>query len=390
MRVQFPSDPAEKRQALLRAVGDIKEVLAAHADESEALRTLHPASVSALTDSGLMGLKCPVVLGGAEADPLTQMEVIESVSYIDPSAGWCLSICNGGQSVVGACLPQSAVERAFAGDRLPCFAGSFTARPAVAVSGGYRLSGHWPWASGIRHADWLGATVIVSDNGDAPYPRFALFPVDQAEVYDNWHVSGLTGTGSSDFSLSDIFVPEDFTIDMRRWEPLRGGPFYRLGLPGMLVNELAGFALGVARRALDTIVNLAKTKQRGYGRQTNLADRAAFQRAIGESDLRLRAIRALAFETLEKAWDIVRSGQSPSTDLQIDLRSMATLVVDVARDIASIACRYGGGTAIQLNCILQRCLRDLEAESAHLFVSDISYELHGQCLLGREGIDPMA
>jgi len=218
----------------------------------------------------------------------------------------------------------------------------------------------------------------------------ALVPADQAEIHDNWHVSGLKGTGSSDFSLTDVFVPEDFTIDMRRWEPLRGGPFYRLGIPGMLVNELAGFALGVARRALDTVIDLAKTKQRGYGRKTTLADRAVFQRAIGESDLRWRAIRALAFETIGKAWDTVRSGQSPSTQLQVDLRSMATLVVDVARDIVSVACRYGGGTAIQLDCVLQRCLRDLEAESAHLFVSDVTYELHGQCILGAEGIDPMA
>src|SRR5580704_2217748 len=106
MSTKFPADRIEKRQALLQAVANIKDILAAHAGESETLRTLHPASVAALTDSGLFAMKGPSELGGAEADPITQLEVIEATSYIDPSAGWCLSICNGGVSVVGSCLPQ--------------------------------------------------------------------------------------------------------------------------------------------------------------------------------------------------------------------------------------------------------------------------------------------
>jgi alkylation response protein AidB-like acyl-CoA dehydrogenase len=115
------------------------------------------------------------------------------------------------------------------------------------------------------------------------------------------------------------------------------------------VNELAGVGLGVARRALSTIIEVAKTKQRGYGRQTSLVDRAAFQLAIGEADLRLLAARALAFRTLEKAWDAVCRDQNLSAQLQVELRAMTTFVVDVARQVASIACRYGGGTAIQLD-----------------------------------------
>jgi len=257
------------------------------------------------------------------------------------------------------------------------------------VNGGYRISGRWPWASGIRHADWLLAMAIVEANGSPPYPRITAFPASQAEIHDNWHVSGLKGTGSSDFSVSDLFVPETFTIDMRTWEPKRGGPLYQLGLPGLLINELAGFALGVSRRALDSIIDLAKTKRRGYGKQTVLADRAVFQRAIGEGDLRLRAARAFAIEILGKAWDVVCAGRRPDPELQIELRSMATLVTDVALDIVTVAFRYGGGTAIHLNNVLQRCLRDMQAESTHLLVSDVTYELHGQCLLGIKELDPM-
>ncbi|MBV8458567.1 MAG: hypothetical protein JO122_18360 [Acetobacteraceae bacterium] len=216
-----------------------------------------------------------------------------------------------------------------------------------------------------------------------------VFPVSQAEIHDTWHVSGLEGTGSCDFSVSGLFVPNDFTVDMRIWEPKRGGPLYQLGRPGLVINELAGFALGVARRALDTILDLANTKCRGYGKQRMLAEREVFQRAIGEADLRLRAARGLAIESFEKAWQTVCDGRKPGPKLQVELRSVTTLVTDVALDVTALAFRYGAGSAIHLGSILQRCVRDLQAGAAHLMVSDVAYELHGQCLLGIADVDPM-
>ena len=202
-------------------------------------------------------------------------------------------------------------------------------------------------------------------------------------------MSGLKGTGSCDFSVSDLFVPEAFTVDRRVWEPKRGGPLYQLGIPGLVINELAGFALGVARRSLDAIIDLAKTKRRGYGKQATLAEREVFQRAIGEGDLRLRAARALAIEIFEKAWETVCAGRRPEPELQVEMRSATTLVTDVALDITTVAFRYGAGSAIHLSSPLQRCLRDLQAEAAHLMVSDSAYVMHGQCLLGL-AVNPMA
>jgi len=391
MNAKFPVDRMERRRALLQAVASVRDILAANAEESAVLRTLGPASIAALTDSGLFAMKCPMELGGAEADPVTQIEVIEATSYIDPAAGWCLAICNGGVAIVGSMLAQSAVKRVFAGDRPPRIAGSTMPGKAIPVDGGYRITGSWSWASGIRHAEWLLAMTLVEPDGSNPrYPRMIVFPVSQAEIYDTWHVSGLEGTGSCDFSVSDLFVPNDFTVDMRRWEPKRGGPLYQLGRPGLVINELAGFALGVARRALDAILDLAKTKRRGYGKQRMLAEREVFQHAIGEGDLRLRAARGLAIDSFEKAWQTVCDGRKPGPKLQVELRSVTTLVTDVALDVTALAFRYGAGSAIHLGSILQRCVRDLQAGAAHLMVSDMAYELHGQCLLGVADVDPMA
>jgi alkylation response protein AidB-like acyl-CoA dehydrogenase len=385
----FPGGREATRRVLLDAVTSVRETLAAHADESESLKTLAAASVQALTDSGLLAMKCPRELGGAEADPVTQIEVIEATSYIDGAAGWCLSIGNGGLSLLSSCLPQAAINKMFSLGRPPRCAGSLTPGQAVPVEGGYRITGRWPWASGVRHAEYVAAMTIVKANGRAPYPRICVMPASQVEIHDNWNVSGLKGTGSCDFSAHQLFVPESFTFDLSVWEPKRGGPLYQLGLPGLLINEIAGFALGIARRALDEIIAYAKNKCRGYSQQTLLADRGVFQRAIGLSDLRLRAARALTFEVFEKAWQTVSCGMRPEAQLQVAMRSAATFDMDVALDVATTAFRYGGGGVIHLTNVLQRCLRDLQAGGGHLMASDVAYDMHGRCLLGIPNVDPM-
>jgi alkylation response protein AidB-like acyl-CoA dehydrogenase len=121
----------------------------------------------------------------------------------------------------------------------------------------------------------------------------------------------------------------------------------------------------------------------------SLVERAVFQRVLGESDLRLRAARGLIIEIFEKAWETVCAGRTPEPQLQVEMRSATTLVTEVALEVTTQAFRYGAGTAVHLDNILQRCLRDLQVGASHLMVSDSAYELHGQCLLGIPGVNPM-
>ena len=224
--------------------------------------------------------------------------------------------------------------------------------------------------------------LVEQPGGGPPRSLMAMLPTAEVEIHDMWHVVGLKGTGSCDYSVSDHFVPAGFTFDLQAFQPQRGGSLYRIGLPSLLQSVHAGFALGVGRRALDAIIDLARTKRRGYGKQTPLAERAVFQHVIGESDLRLRAARGLVLEILEKVWATACGDRKLDAQLHIELRSATTLATEVALDVATQAFRYGGGTAIHLHSILQRCLRDLQVGAAHLMVSDSTYELHGQCLLG--------
>ena len=389
MNAPFPSERQEKRAVLLQAVEQVRETLVAEIDTAEEARTLPNASVTALREAGLFRMKLPAELGGAEADPVTQLEVIETVTTINPSAGWCMFIGAAIVGMAGAFLPDKTIAELFPNGHAPTMAGGLMPGKAVPEDGGYRVNGRWSWGSGIRHAEWVLTQTLVDHGNDMPEVRATVFPIKQTEVIDNWHVVGMKGTGSCDYAVHDLFVPEAYTFGLGTTPPQRGGPLYLMGWPGYVANEHAAFALGIARSALDAITDLARSKKRGYGPQKRLAERSIFQRMVAEADLKLRGTRLVVIDILEKAWQTASAGQVPGPALQAEMRSAAALATDVALEITNSAFRYGAGSAVRLENVLQRCLRDLNTAAAHLMVSDASYENYGQFLLDLPDADPM-
>ena len=192
----FPIDRTEKRRVLMDAVESVRATLEAGGPEAELTATLPPASVNALYDSGLLRLKLPQALGGAEADLVTQLDVLEAVTRIDASAGWCLMIGAASLGGLGAFLPDEAIDEIFVDGNPPRVAGVFAPfGTAVPVEGGYRLNGRWPFGSGVRHSQWLSAGArVVTESGtpgatdEAGHPsqiRFAM-RTDDVKIHDNW------------------------------------------------------------------------------------------------------------------------------------------------------------------------------------------------------------
>ena len=391
MSVTFPTERAAKRAALLAAVERLRDVVAAGAEEGERLRTLPPETVRALAESGLLALKVPEALGGAEADPVTQLEVLEALTRIDTATGWCLMVASTAVGLPAGFLPDEAIGKILAGGRIPPAAiAIFPSGTATPVDGGYRLSGRWPFASGVRHAEWLTAGAMVRrDARELGERHIVVIPASAAEIHDNWKVAGLEGTGSSDFSVTDLFVPAAFAWNPATATPRRGGALFRLGMPAFVAYEHVAFALGVARRALDAGLELAQGKRRGIVVTSPLAGRAAFQALLGESEIRLRMVRAGALDLFEAAWVTAVAGATPERRQQAELRSAATYATETAVDIVTRVFRAAGGGALYRTGILQRCLRDIHAGGQHFMVSDSAYERLGQILLGVPDVDPM-
>lgn len=385
------AERAATRQRWLDRVADIREVLVAHAEETEAQGTLARPAVDALRDGGFFNLKLPRELGGFEADQSLVMEVVEAVSYIHPASGWSAMIGAGSASMPGAYLPDEGAARVFGQGKSVVVAGSFfPAGIATPEEGGYRVSGRWRFASGVKHADWVHAgAVVVRDGGAAP-PQGAppeviqvVVPTTDIHIHDNWQVMGLRGTGSCDFSIDGLFVPQALTYAQNGFapQPQRGGYRYRLPVPAFVAEEHIGFALGVARRALDELATMATTT-RGQFRSSALSERGVVHRFVGVYDLKLRAARALSLELFEEIREKLVSDQPVDATLQTRSRAIGTYVTDLAVEIATQAFRYGGAGALFQPNIFELLLRDINGAAQHFFASDAAYEDYGKALMG--------
>jgi indole-3-acetate monooxygenase len=374
------------REVLLAAVERVRPVLEANADEAERLRTLPEAAWRALHDEGLFVLKAPRELGGLEADPLTQIEIYEAVSRIDTSAGWTLMIGTGAIALTAPFVSDAGLQKILTGGRLPRMAASvLPGGRAVPVLGGFQVTGRWSFASGCQHAEWLLGSAII-DGSDPPRVLGMLFPAEAVTLLDTWHVGGLKGTGSGDFAAQDVFVPEDLSFDPLAGVQQRGGPLYRLGIVGLLIDECGGFALGTARRALVEMLELAKSKRRGFTQQ-GVAGRSVFQFDLGYCEQALNAARANLLDAYRRAWELVlETGEAAPPEVEIELRSAAVYATDVAVDVTRRMFRHAGGHALYSGSVIERCMRDMQAASQHVAVSQSSYELRGQALLGFQGL----
>ena len=263
MTTAFPQDRLAKRKMLLDGVAAIAETLRASGPKSEEIGTLAPEAVSALRDAGMFRLKLAAEMGGAEADPVTEMLVLEGLAYNDLASGWCTMVGATGIASLGTFLPQAGLDRVFAGGNIPTAAISFfPAGRAVRDGKGFRLSGRWRFNSGIQHAEWVvGGTVVEgseAENGDRPIVMFSAFPKKDVTLYDNWRgVVGLRGTGSCDCSVENYALPEEMTFiwDLLQPKPRRGGPSYLLPPFAYVAKEHGSVAIGAARRALDELIS---------------------------------------------------------------------------------------------------------------------------------------
>lgn len=383
-------DHTETRQRLLDTVAEISEELTARTQDDEGNGTLTAKSVEILETAGMFRLKLSRALGGVEADPTTQLVVIEALSYANPAAGWCAMVGSTSVAMPGAFLTDEAIEQMFPDGRIPrCAAVAMPIGKVEVVDGGYRLTGRWPFGSGVRHSEWIAAGATVM-RGEAVEHRMMAFPTASAQIHDNWQVAGLKGTGSCDFSVDNLFIAEAFSWLRDDGEHMRGGPLYTIGLPGFVANEHAGFAIGVGRRALDSFVEREAAKARGYSSsKASLGARPAIQQMLGRGELRLRAARNLAIEINDAAYQAACATGNPSNRLHGEMRAVATHCTDVALDVVTEAFRYSGGGAIYQKNILQQCLRDMNVAAQHLMVSEMAYETLGQMILGVPDVPPM-
>lgn len=389
---QAPRIP--ERDALLEAVEKIAPVVRANAARADVLRHLPPETVEAIDDAGLFRCIQPRALGGLEADPLTQHEVIEALAYHDGSAAWCAFIGAGSSAFAAAMVPDDGFDEIRAslpaGRDWPRFAGSPPPNGrAEPVDGGYRISGRWGWASGVHHSEWVfvGTAVLADGEPQAtalgmPVARVMVMPRSELTVEDTWHTAGLRGTGSTHLSCEDVFVPEHRSFDFPFPTPQRGGAIFRLPVLGFFGPAFSGFPQGLARRAIDEVLGLAAGKRR-VGQTTALAERGVFHRDTGLADARRRAAAALVRDELTALWRRIHGEVESSALDSARLLQAFTNNAEASAEICEYGYRYAGGDAAYEGHPLQRNVRDIRVGMQHVLVGEHNHEALGRALLER-------
>jgi alkylation response protein AidB-like acyl-CoA dehydrogenase len=361
------------------------------AEAVEAERCLVPALLDGLHDAGLFRLLLPRFLDGGEVDPVTFVEVMEEIAKTDGSAAWCL--CQAGGCAMTAAYLSPEVAREVFGDRRAVLAwGPGPDARAVAVDGGYRVTGTWSFASGCRHATWLGGHCpVVTPEGQPRRradgrreERTMLFPAASAELVDVWHVSGLRGTGSDAFTVTDLYVPHAYSVSRddpaERRQP---GPLYCFPAGSLYASGFAGVAMGLARAMLDAFVELARDKTPRGGRRT-LRDNHVVQSQVAQSEARLRSARMFLLGSLAEIWgDVGRSG-ALALEQRMTIRLAATYAIHQARDVADTVYAAAGSSAIFTAGAFERRFRDMHAVTQQLQGRASHFETVGQFLLGLE------
>jgi indole-3-acetate monooxygenase len=379
---------------VLEAARAIAPEIAAQADEIEAARRLPQEIAGAMAKAGLYRVAMPKSVGGHEAPPAIVAETIETIARADASAAWCLMI--GATTALHAAYLPADLARATYGDADVITGGVFAPLGRAVPDGDdYLVTGRWQWGSGTQNAQWIVGGSMVMDGekpalgpDGAPYHKMMIFAREDVTFHDTWHVMGLKGTGSLDFSVDGARVPKARSVSLIHDKPREAGPLYRFPPFGLLAMGIAAVALGNAQGALENFQSLATSKKPQASRRT-LAERAHTQMIFAEAFASHAGARAFFYDAIAAAWAEASAGKAISLDSRAKLRLASThatrACAAICRDLHDLA----GGSAVYLNNPLQRRFRDAHVATQHMMVAPPTLEVAGRALLGLPTEDSM-
>jgi len=367
------------RDRVIDRARGMRDLVRAEAAESERLRTLSTAIVDEMWASGLMSAFNPTAAGGVEPSFREMIETWIEMAWQDGSFGW-IGIANLPSTFAAATyLPDEGFTEMFTrNDNHITIGGQyFPNGQGAVIDGGYRLSGAWSFGSGTGHSAYIGAGFFPMDNGEMrwvsegiPDMRVAFLPREEVTFTDGWYVQGLKGTGSYDYNVADVFVPEYRTMPLFTRAPCRGtSAASHMGLMPITAAGHASFALGVAKSMLDDVEELAATKVRMSDMAT-LASRPTFQKGLAHHVAAWRAARLLVIDAFSAAEAAVDAGSDLTPALRADMRVAAVYATDTARACAEWAHLAAGTTAIREGSRLERAFRDIYTGTQHAFISE--------------------
>jgi 3-hydroxy-9,10-secoandrosta-1,3,5(10)-triene-9,17-dione monooxygenase len=376
---------------LLARTRALVPVLRERAPRAEELRRLPDETIADLHASGLFRVLQPARVGGSELPFRSLFELTAVIGEGCGSTAWVLANLAAHHWLLGMWHPEAQEEIwGQSPDSLISSALIFARGRARRVPGGYRLSGRWPFSSGIDPSSWnmFGAIVADEETG-ASEPRMLLVPARDYAIIDTWHVIGLAGTGSKDVEVADVFVPAYRALSTER---IRGGPnrgsevnpgaLYKLPAVSLFAFAIAGVSLGIARGAIDHYARTTRTRLSAYTGK-NLADFASLQIRLAEAAALADAAEAIVLRDCDEATRITEAGIVPSLEQRARYRRDGAYAATMCTRAVDLLFTATGGGAIYARNPIQRAFRDVHAANAHYVLSwDVNAAVYGRVALG--------
>lgn len=355
------------------------------ASETEQRGHLSAELATELVKTGITRAHAPTELGAPEATPMESSAALQELGRADGSAAWCAMI-SATTSLASGFLPPEWSEKIYG--PAESITGGFAAPMGRArqVDGGLSVTGQWQWGSGSHNCTWLGGGALVVDDDGRPTKRadglsvpFTFFEPDQFELLDTWHVSGLKGTGSTDYRVADAFVPEG------RWfqiggDPVRPEPMYRFPFYGALALGVSSVMLGLAARAIDELLDIARSKK-PQGSSKSLAERAVVQGQLSEARAAHLSATYLLDRHVSETWAAAVAGTVPDR-LRFDLRLATSHAAQASVRAVDLCYHAMGGAAVYDTAPIQRVFRDVHVAIQHAMVAPRTFEVLGREAFG--------
>jgi alkylation response protein AidB-like acyl-CoA dehydrogenase len=379
--VAMAAAEADRVSEYLEAIRRLAPLIAANRGAFDRDRRLTDSAYAALAEAGLFRLWLPRSLGGPELTPIEFMRVVEAAAALDGSIGWLVGN-GGGMSRVGGYLPAAVVRDWFADPRTFIASTTGAVGALEVADGGYRASGRWPFGSGAPHATHFMGLATIGGSQAPDQPRLCCyFSREQVTVHDTWHVSGLRGTGSSDFEARSAFVPTSNTHPFLGLVPTEPGLLYRMPPLSVFAWTVSVVPLGIARGVIDAFVQLASSKAR-LGTSGLLRDRETVQATVGRAETTLMAARAYLIEAMSELMTSTEIGGDRLVQARARLRVAGAHAAESACTIVDRLAAEAGSIAIFETCPLERAVRDVHAAIKHVAVNPSSYIIAGRMALG--------
>lgn len=379
------------RDRLAKASGLI-ETLRARAPQAERMRRMPDSTVKDLHAAGIFRVLQPRRRGGDEFDYVALIDFSAELARGDASAGWVFANLASHHWML-AMFPEAAQERVWGegGDVLVASAFIFPQGHAVRVDGGYRLSGRWPFSSGVDPSSWnMLAGVVQPDNEEqGAENRVFLLPQSQYKILDTWDVMGLAGTGSNDVEVDDVFVPEEMTVSV---DDLKGAgspgaavnpnPLYRIPVFPLFPFVLSGVALGNAEALVQSFTERMRRRTAKYS-GARISDFQSTQIRIAAAGARVDAARRIMRGCCIEAMDDATAGRLPDMEKRTRYRRDGAYAVALCTEAVDLLFPSFGADALYTASEIQRRYRDAHAIAAHIaFNFDASGATFGRAALG--------